>query len=101
MTANSKLRHKVTRTNFSTNCNAEQQKSFLKSQFSSSQYPIFNNKIWFTLISQVVSMAILLAALMKKLFIIIFDQLKIDGREDIEFPLRLLCESSTDQLIYR
>ena len=37
---------------------------------------------------------------MKKSFIIIFDQLITEGRENIEFLLGLLCESRKEQLIY-
>ena len=58
------LRHKATRTNFSTNCNVAQQKSFLKSHFSSFAMKqhgnswklrwvnstVLNNKIWLILI---------------------------------------------------
>ena len=37
---------------------------------------------------------------MKKLFIIIFDQLETDGRKNIEFPLGIVCEYRTEQIIY-
>ena len=37
---------------------------------------------------------------MKKLFIIIFDQLETDGRENNEFLFRLVCEQRREQVIY-
>ena len=37
---------------------------------------------------------------MKKLFIIIFDQLETDGRENNEFLFGLVCEQRTEQVIY-